>query len=54
MNQKGLHPMIQMNVRIEQKTKEQVEKLAREDRRTLSDYVRLVLEEHCEREKWGR
>ena len=52
MNQKGLEPMMQLNVRIDRKDKEALEHLARQDRRSLSEYIRLVLEDHI-REKTG-
>ena len=48
MNQKGLHPMVQMNIRIDSATKEALEKLAKDNKRSLSDYVRLVLEDHVQ------
>jgi len=50
MNMHGLEPRMQLNIRIDREDKENFEKLAKEDNRTLSDYVRLVLEQHL-REK---
>ncbi len=49
MNQKGLYPMQQMNIRIEARTKEELENMARNDKRSLSDYVRIILEEYVQR-----
>lgn len=49
MNQKGLHPMVQMNIRIERAAKAALERLAREDERSLSDYVRLILEDRVQK-----
>ena len=50
MNMHGLEPRMQLNIRIDREDKESFEKLAKADNRTLSDYVRLVLEQHL-REK---
>lgn len=46
VNQKGLEPMMQLNVRVDRKVKEALEHLAKQDRRSLSEYIRLVLEDH--------
>lgn len=43
MNQPGLEPRIQMNIRIDREDKEALEELAMEDRRTLSEFIRLIL-----------
>jgi predicted DNA-binding protein len=36
---------IQVNIRLEEKTKNELQKLADADKRTLSDYIRIKLEE---------
>jgi len=46
MNMHGLEPRMQLNIRIDRTDKENLEKLAKADNRTLSDYVRLLLEQH--------
>lgn len=54
MNQLGNEPLMQMNFRIERENKEKLEKLARLERRKLSDYVRLVLQDYIkEQERKG-
>lgn len=50
MNMQGLEPRMQLNIRVDRTDKENLEKLARADNRTLSDYVRIILEQHL-REK---
>ena len=42
---------IQVNLRLEQKTKDELQKLADKDKRTLSDFVRIKLEELVETSK---
>ncbi|TVT60170.1 MAG: DNA-binding protein [Sedimenticola thiotaurini] len=37
-----------LTIRISKELKEQLQKLANQDRRSLSDYIGLVLEEHAE------
>ena len=39
---------IQVNIRLEQKTKDELQKLADKDKRTLSDFIRIKLEELVE------
>lgn len=39
---------IQVNIRLEEKTKNELQKLADADKRTLSDYIRIKLEELVE------
>ena len=39
---------IQVNIRLEEKTKNELQKLADADRRTLSDFIRIKLEELVE------
>lgn len=46
MNQIGLEPLVQLNIRMDRQDKEALQMLAQKDRRTLSDYIRLVLENH--------
>lgn len=46
MNQIGLEPLVQLNIRMDRQDKEALQILAQKDRRTLSDYIRLVLENH--------
>lgn len=46
MNQLGLEPLVKLNIRIDRQDREELEKLARQDRRSLSEYIRLVLEDH--------
>lgn len=53
MNQKGLEPMVQMNIRIDRIVKEELERLARLDRRPISEYVRLLLEDHVNANRGG-
>ena len=38
-------------IRVTPELKQQLEKMAGHDRRTLSDYVRIVLEDHISNEK---
>ena len=45
---------IQVNIRLEQKTKDELQKLADADKRTLSDYIRIKLEELVETSKKKR
>ena len=42
---------IQVNIRLEQKTKDELQKLADKDKRTLSDFIRIKLEELVETSK---
>ena len=42
---------IQVNIRLEEKTKNELQKLADADKRTLSDYIRIKLEELVETSK---
>ena len=42
---------IQVNIRLEQNTKDELQKLADADKRTLSDYIRIKLEEFVEASK---
>ena len=42
---------IQVNIRLEEKTKNELQKLADFDRRTLSDFIRIKLEELVEASK---
>ena len=46
MNQLGLEPLVMMNIRIDRQDKEALEELARKERRTVSQYVRILIEEH--------
>ncbi len=46
MNQKGNEPMTYLRIRIPSEMKEDLQREADRDRRTLSDYVRIVLEDH--------
>lgn len=46
MNQIGLEPLVKLNIRMDRQDKEALQMLAQKDRRTLSDYIRLVLENH--------
>ncbi|MBR5226124.1 MAG: CopG family transcriptional regulator [Clostridia bacterium] len=46
MNMHGLEPRMQLNIRIDRTDKENLEILAKADNRTLSDYIRLILEQH--------
>ena len=46
MNQLGLEPLVKLNIRIDREDREKLEELARADRRSLSEYIRLVLEDH--------
>lgn len=48
MNMHGLEPRMQLNIRVDREDKESLEKLAKAEGRTLSDYVRHVLEQHLE------
>lgn len=50
MNQIGLEPLVKLNIRMDRQDKEALQVLAQKDRRTLSDYIRIVLENHV-REK---
>lgn len=47
MNQKGLNPMIQFNVRIDAELKESLQEIAEKQRRSLSEMVRIILEEYA-------
>lgn len=42
---------VSINFRIEESTKEDLEKLADADSRTLSNYIRVLLEKHVEKTK---
>lgn len=42
---------VNINLRVTDKTKKELEKLAEIDRRTLSDYIRLYLEKLVEANK---
>ena len=42
---------IQVNIRLEEKTKNELQKLADLDKRTLSDFIRIKLEELVESSK---
>ena len=46
MNQLGNEPMIYLHVRIPSDMKEKLQALADADRRKLSDYIRIILEDH--------
>lgn len=46
MNQIGLEPLVMIHVRIDRQDKEALEELARKERRTFSQYVRILIEEH--------
>lgn len=45
---RGEKPMPQINVRVSEETRARLLELAQESRRTLSDYVRLVLEDYLQ------
>ena len=47
MNQRGLEPLVKLNIRIDRQDKEKLEEMAYQDRRTLSEYIRLILEKHA-------
>lgn len=47
MNQRGLEPLVKLNIRIDRQDKEKLEELAYKDRKTLSEYIRLILEKHA-------
>ncbi len=54
MNQLGNAPLVKLNLRIDQEDKEKLEAYAAQDRRKLSDYIRIVLVDHIrERENAG-
>lgn len=42
-NRVSLEPRIQMNIRIDREDKETLERMARSDRRTLSEFIRQIL-----------
>ncbi len=42
----GVRAMEYLNIRVTPDTKARLVELARKERRTVSDYVRLVLEDH--------
>jgi len=46
MKQNTNEPMIFLHIRIPAELKEELQELATIDRRSLSDYVRIVLEDH--------
>ena len=46
MNQKGDEPMVYLHLRIPSEMKEELQQRADEDRRKLSDYIRIILEDH--------
>ena len=48
MNMHGLEPRMQLNIRVDREDKEKLETLAKVDGRTLSDYIRRVLEQHLQ------
>ena len=43
-----------LNLRVRPTLKAKLEKLAEQDRRTLSSYVEIVLEEHVKKDIWRR
>lgn len=47
VNQLGLEPLVKLNIRIDRQDKEKLEELAYKDRKTLSEYIRLILEKHA-------
>lgn len=54
VNQIGNAPLVKLNLRIDQEDKEKLEAYAAQDRRKLSDYIRIVLVDHIrERENAG-
>lgn len=46
LNQHGLEPRIQLNIRIDREDKEALERMALQDRQTLSEYIRTILHDH--------
>lgn len=46
MNQKGIVPMIQFNVRIDAELRDSLKVIAEKQRRSLSETVRIILEEY--------
>ena len=46
MNQLGNEPMVYLHLRIPAEMKEQLQALADSDRRKMSDYIRIILEDH--------
>ena len=53
MNQHGLEPRIQMNIRIDREDKEELERLAMQERRTLSEFIRNVLHDYVQAHSGG-
>lgn len=49
MNQLGNEPMINTNVRMPVEMKEELQRRAEASRRKLSDYIRIVLEDHLKK-----
>jgi predicted DNA-binding protein len=47
----GMKKVTSVNVRMTDELRAELQKLADVNRRTLSDYIRLVLEEHAEDER---
>lgn len=47
MNQKGIVPMIQFNVRIDVELRDTLKMIADKQRRSLSETVRIILEEYA-------
>ena len=51
MNQRGNVPMVNMGLRIDAETKETLETLAKANRRSLSEFVRIILEDYAAEHK---
>lgn len=49
MNQIGNEPMVYLHLRIPADMKEDLQKKADADRRKLSDYIRIILEDHLKK-----